>query len=125
MIRWFIALALAATAFAVAALAAPALAGPARIVDASMEREGDTWRFTVTVRHDDEGWEHHVDQWEVIDRNGARIVLRPLLHPHVEEQPFTRSIGGAVIPDGETEVLIRAHDNVHGWSELFPLAVPR
>jgi hypothetical protein len=32
----------------------------------------------------------------------------------VNEQPFTRSLGGVVIPDGVRAVIVRAHDKVHG-----------
>ena len=39
---------------------------------------------------------------------------RTLLHPHVDEQPFTRSLTGITIPEGTDEVVVRAHDSVHG-----------
>jgi len=41
--------------------------------------------------------------------------VRELAHPHVNEQPFTRSLGGVEIPDGVQEVTIRARDSVHGY----------
>ena len=40
---------------------------------------------------------------------------RELAHPHVTEQPFTRSLGGVTIPDGVERVRVRAHDSVEGW----------
>jgi hypothetical protein len=40
-----------------------------------------------------------------------------LLHPHVAEQPFTRSLSGVTIPEGLTEILIRPRCNVDGWSD--------
>ncbi len=43
---------------------------------------------------------------------GTRI----LHHPHVEEQPFTRSLGGVSVPVGVTSVWIEARDSVHGWN---------
>jgi hypothetical protein len=39
---------------------------------------------------------------------------RVLYHPHVDEQPFTRSLGGVRIPAEVTSVILRAHDSVHG-----------
>ena len=45
---------------------------------------------------------------------GRLIATRTLLHPHVREQPFTRSLSGVVIPEGVTRVIIRAHDKEHG-----------
>ena len=40
---------------------------------------------------------------------------RLLLHPHVGEQPFTRSQSGIVIPPGIIKVTVRAHDLVDGY----------
>ena len=40
---------------------------------------------------------------------------RLLTHPHENEQPFTRSQSGIILPDGVTTVLVRAHDLVDGW----------
>ena len=50
------------------------------------------WRFDVTVRHNDEGWDHYADAWQVIDPGSGDILgERILAHPHDNEQPFTRS----------------------------------
>jgi hypothetical protein len=38
-----------------------------------------------------------------------------LLHPHENEQPFTRSQGGLNIPEDVDHVIVRAHDLVDGW----------
>lgn len=46
--------------------------------------------------------------------DGRLLGARILLHPHEHEQPFTRSLGGVVIPADISEVTIRAHDKVHG-----------
>jgi len=39
---------------------------------------------------------------------------RVLYHPHVSEQPFTRSLSGVAVPAGVREVIVRGHDKVHG-----------
>ncbi|MEM7643100.1 MAG: hypothetical protein AAF366_11285, partial [Pseudomonadota bacterium] len=59
--------------------------------------------------------EHYADGWEVLGPDGARLGYRELLHPHVTEQPFTRSLSGVEIPEGVERVTVRAHDNVDGW----------
>lgn len=93
----------------------PALAGEADAVSAEADQESDgTWRFRVTVRHGDEGWDHYADRWQVETPEGRVLGTRVLLHPHEHEQPFTRALGGVVIPPEVDEVLIRAHDSVHG-----------
>jgi hypothetical protein len=81
-----------------------------------------TWAFHVTVEHPDTGWEDYADGWDVVTPDGE--VLKPsaddpftrlLLHPHENEQPFTRSQSRIVIPEGVTQVRVRAHDLVDGY----------
>ncbi|WP_244423258.1 hypothetical protein [Nitratireductor aquibiodomus] len=57
----------------------------------------------------------YADQWDVLDDAGNVLGSRKLLHPHVNEQPFTRSLSGVSLPDGLTHVTIRARDSVHGF----------
>ena len=91
-----------------------ALAGEADVIAVDAHRSSDgTYRFNVTVRHMDTGWEHYADRWDIVAPDGTVIASRVLAHPHVDEQPFTRSLSGVRIPDGVTQVTIRAHDNVH------------
>ena len=103
-------------AVAVALPLSTAAAGEADVVDAVATQEAaGTWRFEVTVAHADEGWDHYADQWEVLAPDGTVLGTRVLLHPHVEEQPFTRSLSGVAIPDSVTTVTVRARDSVHGY----------
>ncbi len=53
-------------------------------------------RLSVTLSHPDTGWAHYANAWQVFAPDGSEIAVRPLAHPHVEEQPFTRSLG---LPD--------------------------
>ena len=85
---------------------------------------GDRFRVSVTLRHADEGWEHYADRWIVTDGSGAVLGKRVLLHPHVAEQPFTRS-ATVVTPDGVSRIRIVARDSRHGDSApSAPFAVP-
>lgn len=113
---------------AVAALASgTALAGEADVVDAVLSRQADgTHTAEVTVRHTDTGWDHYADRWEVLSPDGSVLGTRTLYRPHVEEQPFTRSLRGLEIPEGIAFVRIRAHDSVHGFGGVeVDLEVPR
>ncbi|GAA0781198.1 hypothetical protein E1180_20675 [Roseibium denhamense] len=102
-----------------------AQAGDVEIVNAEARKSGDSWTFSVTLRHEDTGWEHYADQWAVYSTSGDLLGERVLFHPHVEEQPFTRSLSGVKIPDGMTKVIIRARDNVDGVSpQAFELTLP-
>lgn len=104
------------TALIALMLAAPAAAGEVEIVAAKATKNAQGWRFDVTLRHADTGWDHYADGWQVRAPDGTELGHRTLAHPHVNEQPFTRSLGGVAIPDGVTEVTIHARDNVDGWS---------
>lgn len=92
-----------------------ALAGQADVVAVTAARTGETWRFDVTVVHDDTGWDHYADAWRVIGPDGTVYGTRELAHPHVGEQPFTRSLSGVAIPAAVDRVSVEAHDSVHGW----------
>ncbi len=100
-----------------AVLAAPAFADPAMIETVSARQSGDTWRFDVTIRHPDTGWDHYADGWRVLDMDGNELGMRVLHHPHETEQPFTRSLSGVVIPEGATQVQVQARCNVDGWND--------
>ncbi len=93
---------------------AASMAGEADVVGVEVSTQDSTYRFAVTVRHADEGWDHYADKWEVVGDDGTVHGERVLLHPHENEQPFTRSQTGIVIPEGILEVVVRAHDKVHG-----------
>lgn len=102
-------------------LAGPVMADPVKVVAVNVT--GD--RFDVTVEHADTGWDHYADGWEVLDADGNRLGFRELFHPHVDEQPFTRSQSGIRIPEGATVVYVRARCSVGGWSdELFAVHLP-
>ncbi|MDH3690011.1 MAG: hypothetical protein OEU36_11095 [Gammaproteobacteria bacterium] len=102
--------------------AAHSFAGQAEIVEASADCERSVCEFTATIRHGDTGWDHYVNRWDVLTPGGEVLGTRVLHHPHVDEQPFTRSLSDVGIPDGAKKVRIRAHDSLHGHgSEEFLL----
>jgi hypothetical protein len=94
--------------------AAPA-AGCADVIDVTIEAAGTGFTVSATVRSADTGWEKYADLWEVRGPDGAVLGERALAHPHVDEQPFTRSVSGVEIPDGVGEVTVAARDSVEGF----------
>jgi hypothetical protein len=106
---------------------APADAGEPRVVTARAVASADgTWRFDVTLRHGDSGWDHYADRWEILDGAGKILASRVLLHPHETEQPFTRSLTGVKLPPGLARVGIRAHDKRHGnGSVIYGIDLPK
>ncbi|MGF1765559.1 hypothetical protein [Aliivibrio kagoshimensis] len=83
-------------------------------VNAVQSDEG-TWCFSTTVRHNDEGWEHYADGWQVADLKGNQLGLRDLAHPHDNEQPFTRRLCNVIIPKDLTKLVVSAKCNQHGY----------
>lgn len=77
----------------------------------------NNWSVSITLKHEDKGWDHFADNWRVVTEKGDVLGDRVLYHPHVSEQPFTRSLAGVVVPNGVSIVYIEAHDKVHGWSK--------
>lgn len=102
---------------ALCAAALPAIADPPRIVEVNVEKVGMVWNIHVTLEHADTGWDHYADAWRVMDAEGTVLGERVLMHPHVEEQPFTRSLTGIVLPDGTREIFVKARCSVDGWAE--------
>jgi len=104
-----------------------AAAGGADVVSVEVRLTGPgVYAFDVTVRHADEGWDHYADRFEIVGPDGAVLGTRTLLHPHVTEQPFTRSLSDVAIPEDVSEVVVRAHDSVHGHGgRETTVALPR
>ncbi|RRJ85423.1 hypothetical protein D0544_03020 [Aestuariirhabdus litorea] len=84
------------------------------------------YRISLTLRHADEGWDHYADRWELVDEQGNLLATRRLQHPHVDEQPFTRSLSAVRLPQGLEKVTIRVHDSRHGYGRRkVTLEIPR
>ena len=103
----------AALLFALALFIGGTNAGEVDVVDVKIRSlGGGDYRINATLKHADTGWDHYADAWDVLDESGKVLGTRVLHHPHVEEQPFTRSLT-LRIPAGVKTVTIRAHDSVH------------
>ena len=93
-----------------------AFAGEADVVAGKAIRIGEgRYRFEATLKHADTGWDHYADKWDVVAPDGAVLGTRILHHPHVNEQPFTRSLSDVNVPGDIDIVTLRAHDSVHGY----------
>ena len=91
------------------------IAGEVDVVKVEISAKGERhYRLDVTLKHADEGWDHYADRWDVVAPDGTLLGSRILAHPHVNEQPFTRSLS-LDIPAGIESVTLQAHDSVHGF----------
>ena len=85
----------------------------ANVTAVSFSRNGDTYRFDVTLIHDDDGESGYANWWQVEALDGEQLGRRTLLHPHGTRE-FTRS-EMIRIPSGVEEVVVRGHDQTHGY----------
>jgi len=102
-------------------------AGKADVLKVEINKmNANLYQFKVTVSHDDEGWEHYADKWDVLTPDGKILGSRTLFHPHVEEQPFTRSLVGVRVPEGVHQVTVRAHDRPDGYGgKTITVTIPK
>jgi hypothetical protein len=105
----------AAIIFLFIAFSTSSWAGEADVVNVATHKMGDKYSFDVTIKSHDKGWDYYADSFEVIGPDGKILGTRVLLHPHEEEQPFTRELLDVYIPAGIARVTIRAHHKVAGY----------
>ena len=94
----------------------------ANVVGVTVEQRDDGVRFDVALHHDDDGEDGYANWWQVETRDGERLGRRELLHPH-STQPFTRSTT-VQVPDGVDCVVVRGHDETHGYGGQAMLVTP-
>jgi len=93
----------------------------ANVVDVAFEEtDGGAYDFDVTLHHDDDGEDGYANWWQIERPDGTQLGRRDLLHAH-SEQPFTRS-ETIEIPDDVTCVVVRGHDETHGYGGRVMLA---
>lgn len=97
-------------------LTSSVFANDVEIIKVVLTKRAGTWQADVTLKHQDEGWKHYADGWRLVDSNGNEIGKRTLYHPHVNEQPFTRSLTGFYLAEKMKVIFVEAHDLKHGWS---------
>ncbi len=96
----------------------------ADVIDVEISGDGP-YTFAVTVASPDTGWDKYADEWRIESETGEVLGVRELTHPHVDEQPFTRSLGGMDIDPG-TSVVVAARDSVEGYcGERLTITVGR
>lgn len=99
------------------------LAGEADVVDAkAIKQSNGSYQFHVTLAHADEGWDHYANKWDIVGEDGTVYGTRTLYHPHINEQPFTRSLSNIKLPDNIKQVTVQAHDLTHQYGgKVFTL----
>ena len=70
--------------------------------------------------------ERYADGWRVLTADGQVLGVHTLAHDHANEQPFTRTQRGLVVPDDVAEVTIEGRDLANGFGGgTLLVTVPR
>jgi hypothetical protein len=85
----------------------------ANVVGVAFDRGDASYRFDVSLHHDDAGESGYANWWQIERPDGTRLGRRDLTHPHAQ-QPFERSATVEVPPDVSC-VVVRGHDQTHGY----------
>ncbi len=80
----------------------------------SVRNSNGSYNFSVTLKHADKSWDHYANFWQVQSLDGKVLAKRVLHHPHVNEQPFTRSLNNIKLPKNIKQVEIVAGCNLDG-----------
>lgn len=88
--------------------------------------DGTEYDIAVTVSSPYDSPDRYADGWRVLDEDGNVLAEHELAHDHTNEQPFTRSRGPLVIPEGVAKITVEGHDQEHGYGgETITIDVPR
>jgi hypothetical protein len=85
----------------------------ANVVEVAFEETNGQYSFDVALHHDDDGEDGYANWWQVERLDETQLGRRKLLHAH-SQQPFTRS-ETIEIPDEVDCVVVRGHDQTHGY----------
>lgn len=98
----------------------------ADVIKVQVQKTGSgEFSFSATISSPDTGWKKYANAFRVRSEKGKIFGTRVLFHPHVNEQPFTRSLSKVKIPSDVQEVIIDARDSVAGWGgESVRVKVP-
>jgi len=83
---------------------------------------GGSYRFDVTLLHDDDGEDGYANWWQVERLDGTRLGRRELRHAHGTRE-FTRS-ATVELPGSVDCVVVRGHDRTHGYGGQAALVTP-
>ncbi|MEH6445434.1 MAG: hypothetical protein V7784_16180 [Oceanospirillaceae bacterium] len=88
------------------------------------KNSANNYSFAVTLKHADKSWDHYANVWQIETLDGQVLGKRVLQHPHINEQPFTRSLASVTIAKGIKQVVITAGCTVDGMnSKKYPVTL--
>ena len=110
-------------------VASAAWAGEADVVAVAVDRHPETedvFDVRATILSTDTGDDYYADAFEVLGTDGRVLGRLELIHPHADEQPFTRALENLKIPLGIDRVTVRAHHKPRGYDgQTVTVRLPR
>jgi hypothetical protein len=89
------------------------------VLAVTLTETGDnTYRVSVTLSSPYDTRSRYADAWRVLAPDGTVLGVRVLTHDHQNEQPFTRSLSGVIIPLDVTRVTVEGRDQISGWGGM-------
>jgi hypothetical protein len=86
------------------------------VLDAQLTRQDDgTFNIAVTISSTYDTPARYADGWRVLAPDGTVLGEHTLLHDHANEQPFTRTQRGVVIPSDLLTVTVEGRDLLNGY----------
>ncbi|MDH3661963.1 MAG: hypothetical protein OEU92_18360 [Alphaproteobacteria bacterium] len=91
----------------------------ARIADVQVKRDSPDqpgiYHISVTIEHEDAGWQDYVEAWEIFGPDGEVLGVRPFFEPELEQPKTVSALAGVVIPEDIKSVTIRARTHPGGF----------
>lgn len=86
------------------------------VLAAQLTRNADgSFAIAVTIASPYDTPQRYADGWRVLAPDGTVLGEHTLLHDHANEQPFTRTQQGVIIPSDVLTVTIEGRDLVNGY----------
>lgn len=86
------------------------------VLAAQLTRNADgSFDIAVTIASPYDTPQRYADGWRVLAPDGTVLGKHTLLHDHANEQPFTRTQQGVIIPSDVLTVTIEGRDLVNGY----------
>ena len=86
------------------------------VLAAQLTRNTDgSFDIAVTVSSPYDTPQRYADGWRVLAPDGTVLGEHTLLHDHANEQPFTRTQQGVIIPSDVLSVTIEGRDLINGY----------
>ena len=92
-----------------------AQAGTVEILAVEFHKTGmDTWSVRVTLKHDDMGWEHYADNWQIVNENGKILKVKEVIEDdYLKRVPLKRELLNRALKEIIEDLKVTKVENYH------------